>query len=164
MNVMWYWNLENNHFLGGGLVVPYPIFPWTNLLVRFKIVYPPNFNFLGHLEEPFTSCKFIFRESWKFFHPDDHTKSCYILLQWCIDSYYTKSHIGSRLKIWSYGLFRKSESLFLVTSTLESPGHFSTLMIISKVVIFFISDVLTVTMQSLILVHTWKFGAMVFLE
>ena len=29
----------------------------------------------------FTSCKFNFRESWTFFHPDDHIKSCYILHQ-----------------------------------------------------------------------------------
>ena len=27
--------------------VPYPIFFCTNLLVRFKLGYPPNFNFLG---------------------------------------------------------------------------------------------------------------------
>ena len=30
--------------LGG---VPYPIFFCTNLLVRVKLGYPPNFNFLG---------------------------------------------------------------------------------------------------------------------
>ena len=32
-------------FIGGGSLTP--IFFFTNLLVRLKLGYPPNFNFLG---------------------------------------------------------------------------------------------------------------------
>ena len=37
--------MRKNNFFGGG--VPYPIFFCANLLVRVKLGYPPNFNFLG---------------------------------------------------------------------------------------------------------------------